>query len=681
MDSSRLLQMADHVRGKRSPITCALKCDNQCLGETCNTSSNGYFRDIAATAVSRRGILAGTTGAVALLGASRMDVQPAAATPLAERAARKGAKSPLVFDAIKPVDKTFDNMTVPEGFTWKPVIKWGDPLFADSPAFDMDKQSAKAQRRQFGYNNDYTEILDIPGTNGRRAVMFVNHEYTNENIMFPPTMPVEEQREIGLAAHGLTVVELQRDNVNKPFSYVKGARLNRRFLNDTPYRLTGPAAGSDLLKTKDDPTGTKVLGTFGNCSGGMTPWGTLLSGEENFHGYFVGEGTSATDKRYGITSKSTVRGWENTDPRFDTRNEGYKNETNRFGWIVEVDPFDPTSTPKKHTAMGRFKHEGANVIIAESGHVVAYSGDDEKFDYLYKFVSRKKYRKHDRRHNLTLLEEGDLYVAKFSGNSPASEIDGKATLPSDGEFDGTGRWLPLTKDGQSMVEGMSLEEVLVYTRLAADKVGATKMDRCEDVQPSLKTGRVYVACTNNSDRGKAGKAGADETNPRNENRDGHIVEIDELGDQTSHKFAWNLLLVCGDPATDENTYFGGFPREQVSPISCPDNLAFDSVGNLWISTDGAPDGIGYADGLFKVTLSGAERGRVQQFLAVPRDAETCGPIVRDQERTVFVSVQHPGEEGKWGAHNSFFPDFNNTLPRPTVVQVYPKPGKGKRRGW
>lgn len=679
MDSRRLLPMIDHVRGKRSAVTCALKCDNQCLGETCNTTDNDYFRDIASAAVSRRGVLAGSAGAVALFGASRADFAVAAPAGLPEgrRNRRRGNKSPLSFDPIAPVDHTVDELNVPAGYEWKPVIRWGDPLFDDAPAFDANKQTAKAARRQFGYNNDYTEIQEIPGSNGRRAVMFVNHEYTNENIMFPEDMPIEAKRELGMINHGLSVVELERKNPASPYSYVKGARLNRRIVIDDAYRVTGPAAGSDLLKTKADPSGTKVLGTLGNCSGGLTPWGTLLSGEENFHSYFVGEGTSPENKRYGITSKATARGWEHSDPRFDTRNEGFENETNRFGWIVEVDPFDPTSTPRKHTALGRFKHEGANVIIAQDGHVVAYSGDDEKFDYLYKFVSKRKYRKDDRRHNMRLLEEGDLYVAKFTGNSPAAEIDGTGALPTDGAFDGTGRWLPLVKDGQSMVEGMSVEQVLVYTRLAADQLGATKMDRCEDVQPSLKTGRVYVACTNNSDRAKPGKAGVDETNPRAENRDGHIVEIDELGSQTSTRFAWNLLLVCGDPATDENTYFAGYPREHVSPISCPDNLAFDSVGNLWISTDGAPDGIGYNDGLFRVTLEGRDRGRVDQFLSVPTEAETCGPIVRDKEQTVFVSVQHPGEDGSFAEQHSQFPDYDKSLPRPSVVQVYKK-GSARR---
>jgi len=679
-----LLPMLGHTKGKRSPVTCALKCDNACSGEVCNTSSNSYFRDIASATMSRRTALGfGAAGALAVAfgGALTSPETAVASGPGLSPAAKNGyGASKLKFTAIAPVDAAVDAFTVPEGFTWQPVIRWGDPIFNDAPDFDVDNQSAAAQARQFGYNNDYTDILELPGSKGRRAVLFANHEYTNETIMFPASMPAADVRKVGAAAHGLTVVELERKNKNAPWSYVKGAGLNRRYLNDTAYELTGPVAGSTLVQTKADPSGRTIKGTLGNCSGGTTPWGTILSGEENFNGYFVAPGTSAEDKRYGLTNKPTARQWELDDPRFDIRNPESANEANRFGWIVEVDPFDPTSTPKKHSSLGRFKHEGANVIVAESGHVVAYSGDDERFDYLYKFVSKEKYREGDRKHNMTLLSAGDLYVARFTGSSPASEITGTGTVPADGGFDGTGEWLPLVVGGESKVPDMTVEEVLVYTRLAADRVGPTKMDRCEDVQPSLHTGKVYVACTNNSDRGKIGKEGATEVNPRNENRDGHIVEIIETGDQTSTEFTWNLLMVCGDPAQGDVTYFSGYPVDKVSPISCPDNLAFDSVGNLWISTDGAPSGIKKADGLFKVTLDGAERGRVEQFLAVPRDGETCGPIIHDQERTVFVSVQHPGEDGTFDAQLSFFPDYvpagttpargQTRAPRPSVVQVF-----------
>lgn len=691
------LLMKDSVRGKRSAVTCALKCASQCAFGPCNHSDNETFRDIASAALTRRGVLGGSTAALAIaLGGTQGALADGNGKgkghghgkgkgkghdkghDKGKGKGKSGALAPngtkLRFEAISPVDAEVDEFTVPEGFAWHPIIRWGDPLFDDAPEFDWDAQSAEAQRLQFGYNNDYTEIQEIPGSHGKRAVMFVNHEYTNEPIMLPPTTDAEDATMIGMAAHGLSVVELERKNKNFPYRYVRGAELNRRIHLDDDYALTGPAAGSDLLKTVDDPEGRTVLGTLGNCAGGLTPWGTLLSGEENFHSYFRSAGTSEAEQRYGLADRATARGWENVEERFDARTEGYENEPNRFGYIVEVDPWDPTSTPKKHTSLGRFKHEGANVIVAEDGRVVAYSGDDEKFDYLYKFVSRDCYIEGDREHNMTLLENGDLYVARFTGDSPAAEIDGSGELPADGEFDGTGEWLPLVLDGESAVPGFTVEEVLVHTRLAADAVGPTKMDRCEDVEPSLHTRRVYVACTNNSDRGTDGKAGADEANPRTENRDGHVVEIDEQGDQTSTTFAWNLLLVCGDPAQGDVTYFGGFPAEKVSPISCPDNLAFDAVGNLWISTDGQPSGIGFNDGLFRVTLNGEARGRVEQFLSVPRDGETCGPIIRDEDRSAFVSVQHPGEDGEWGAQRSYFPDYDGRGPKPTVVQVLPAKG-------
>lgn len=674
------LPMVGHVRGKRSAVTCHLKCGDACAKGVCNTSSNSYFRDIVDAQISRRSVLGmGLAGAAAIvLGPTLLGGERALAAAAGQEAV--GESGAFGFVPIAPVAYTVDEFTVPEGFDWAPILRWGDPLFADSPAFDLLNQTADAQARQFGYNVDYTDIIRTSATT---AILFVNHEYTNENIMFPAEQlsnELDRVRGVGLKAHGLSVVELTRADENSPWEPSVGAPLNRRFLDDTTYAFTGPAAGNELLRTVASVDGLTARGTFGNCSGGTTPWGTILSGEENFNGYFHTPGVSEADLRYGLADEETVRGWEAIDPRFDARNEDYANEPNHFGWIVEVDPIDPNSTPRKHTAMGRFKHEGANVILSADGHAVAYMGDDERFDYLYKFVSRDTAIDGDRAHNLTLLENGDLYVAQFSGDSPASEIDGSGALPADGGFGGAGQWIPLTQGGESVVDGMSTAEVLIHTRLAADKVGATKMDRPEDVEPNPLTGRVYVACTNNSDRGTDGKAPADETNPRTENRDGHVVEITEDGgSQTATRFTWTLLLVAGDPAQNSSTYFSGFPIDQVSPISCPDNLAFDSQGNLWISTDGQPSTIGYNDGLFRVALEGPERGRVEQFLSVPRDAETCGPVIHDDEHHVFVSVQHPGEEGTFEAPNSLFPDAMRGAPlggavhapRPTVIQVFP----------
>lgn len=699
-----LLPMLGHVNGKRSPLTCELKCGSQCLNPDCNTSSNEYGHDVISAALSRRAALG-----VGLAGAMTVGVVAATTTkPAAANYAQWGQGSKrLDFTPIKPVDMSVDDLNVPAGYDWSPIIRWGDPLFYDSPEFDPQNQTPEAQAKQFGFNSDYLDIM--PDANGLTGVLVNNHEYTNENTMFPTGSAEKDLTRVvrtAMQAHGMSVVEIARTAVGEPWTYVRGGARNRRITLTTPFVVDGPAAGSDLLKTKDDPTGRRVLGTQNNCAGGVTPWGTVLSGEENIHQYFVTSGTPE-EKRYGFPTTMPSRRWPEVEPRFDARTEGYRNEPNRFGWIVEIDPQNPNSAPVKHTALGRFKHEGANVHVGQDGTVVAYSGDDEKFEYIYKFVSSRKYKAGDKKHNMQLLSDGDLYVAKLRGNSPAAQITGDGTLPVDGRFDGAGEWLPLITGGKSRIKGMSVAEVLVYTRLAADKAGATKMDRPEDVEPNPHTGKVYVALTNNSDRGKPGKAGVDEANPRTGNRDGYVLEFTERRNRPdATRFDWNLLLVCGDPTKDSGTYFGGFPKENVSPISCPDNVAFDKAGNLWISTDGAPSKIGYNDGLFKVGLTGSERGNVQQFLSVPQDAETCGPVIHDQEAMVYVAVQHPGEDGTFEEPRSYFPDYvvptrqgngEFSIPRPSVVQIFrinrddqpefpggvtdqpTKPGKGKGR--
>jgi secreted PhoX family phosphatase len=674
------LPMAGHTKGKRSPVTCQLKCGNACARGVCNQTDNDYFKDIVGVALSRRSVLLGAgAGALALTFAA-FD-SPFGGTPAAH-AAMPGLK----FTAIPPVDASVDDFVVPSGYQWAPIIRWGDPILPGAPEFDIDNQTPEAQALQYGYNNDYLDIIELQGRGGRHGLLITNHEYTNPVIMFPPAENEAErlqQLRITMAAHGMAVVELEREKKGRPWTYLRSSDYNRRVTASTPFRLTGPAAGHDLMKTQDDPAGTTALGTFGNCAGGTTPWGTVLSGEENFNNYFRSPGTTPGQKRYGLSTSASTYGWEALEPRFDAvANPGYANEPNRFGYIVEIDPLDPTSTPVKHTAMGRMKHEGANVTVAPDGRVVAYMGDDERFDYLYKFVSHKSFRKGNsekaRAHNKTILESGDLYVARFSGNSPAAEITGDGALPADGAFDGSGQWIPLTLNGASVVPGFTVEEVLVHTRLAADAVGATKMDRPEDVEPHPTSGKVYVACTNNTQRGMLGKAGVDEVNPKTINRDGHVIEITEArNDATATSFGWSILLVCGDPAVSGSAYFAGFPVDQVSPISCPDNVAFDKAGNLWISTDGQPGTMGYNDGLFRVGLEGANRGRVDQFLAVPCEAETCGPVIRDDERMVYVAVQHPGEDGSFANQHSYFPDYTavngNGLvaaPRPSVVQVW-----------
>src|SRR5699024_10664586 len=382
-----------------------------------------------------------------------------------------------------------DSFDVPQGYTWTPILRWGDPLLEDSPEFDIEDQSAQAQRTQFGYNNDFLAIL--PTGEENRAVLYCNHEYVNPELMFPAdgSLDAGQRHAIEMAAHGGSVVHLQRASATEPWQYVRGGELNRRITATTPKTLTGPAAGSRWVVTEEDSSGRQVRGMMANCAGGTTPWGTILSGEENFHGYFRAEGAGESERRYGLTNEETTLGWESIDPRFDARTSGYRNEPNRYGYVVEIDPQDPQSTPVKHTALGRFKHEGATIALAPAGQAVAYMGDDEAFDYLYKFVSAGTYREEDREHNKTQLTEGSLYVARFQGNSAPEQIDGSGDVPEDGSYDGRGTWIPLVRDGESAVPGMSAAEVLVFTRLAADEVGATKMDRCEDGEPTPHTGR------------------------------------------------------------------------------------------------------------------------------------------------------------------------------------------------
>ena len=665
--------------GSRSALTCRMRCNDACSRSMPNRSDNEEFATVAARALARRSVLKGAAAASSTLAISGLLPSAAAA---AGTAPRFGAGT-LDFTPVPP--NTRDNVIVPRGYDYDVVVRWGDRILPDAPRFDVYDQSAKAQAGQFGYNCDYVGVLAHPDYRNRR-LMVVNHEYTDEYIMFPAGEYSEnQQRRIAMQAHGMSVLEIERRNSEGSWKRVapRRTKLNRRVTVTTPMRLTGPAAGNRRLQTSADPTGRRVLGTLNNCAGGITPWGTVLSGEENFDGYF--EASGALDDRYqesylryGLTEDGVTvegeRGWGSIDSRFDLTVE--PREPFRFGWIVELDPSDPTSTPRKRTMLGRMKHEGANIKITADGRVTAYMGDDERGEYIYKFVSKRTFRagagEAAHAHNMSLLDEGTLYVARFNG-------DGE----DDGEYDGRGVWLPVTSDTESFVPGMSVAEVLIDTRIAADKLNPTRMDRPEDIQNNPVNGRIYCALTNNSERGT--KFQPDEANPLTSsqtresldapletepgNRNGYILEIDEARDDASaRRFSWNLFLVCGDPNAPE-TYFAGFDKDLVSPISCPDNVTFDSAGNLWISTDG--NSLGSHDGIFAVPVKGQERGRVQQFLTVPTGAEASGPLVSKDGKTVFAAVQHPGEtdDATFENPSSTWP-HTDRFPRPSVICAY-----------
>ena len=669
-------------KSSRARITCRYKCGDACAHEVPNRSDGEYFGDIVRAAMTRRGMLKGSAVAVLAVGADSVLVACDSESPSGPDE-WEVAEAPVGTKFTPVMPNKDDAVVIPDGYEQAVVIRWGDPLFADVPAFDFDNQTPQAQERQFGFNNDFAALLPVEGQ-PNAFLLVCNHEYTTEPFMFKnydAENPTLIQFQTAVTAHGLSVVQVKGQPDSGRLTPEFGP-YNRRITANSEFVVTGPAAGSDLLKTSVDPTGTRVIGTLNNCSGGVTPWGTILSGEENFNQYFgnldrVADST-ARDRlaRYGFAEGASERKWETFDRRFDLAQE--PNEANRFGYIVELNPWDATSVPIKHTALGRVKHEAATIYVTADGTVVAYTGDDERFDYFYKFVSSRKIQpgpgQSSMLHNLTILDAGTLYVAKLTGNQP-DKIDGSGKLPSDNGFTGTGVWIPILRTGEdgrgeSLVDGMTADEVAVFTRLAGDEVGATKMDRPEDIEPNPRSGKVYVALTNNDKRGVDGKPVADEPNPRNANKNGQVLEIDD--DHAGTEFTWSLLLVCGDPGAAD-TYFGGFDKTKVSPISCPDNLAFDDVGNLWIATDG--NALKSNDGLFSVVLDGPNRGETRQFLTVPHGAETCGPIV--SESRVTVCVQHPGELDDASADNpvSHWPDGGDSQPRPAVVAVWKSGGR------
>jgi uncharacterized protein len=636
-----------------------------------NLTDNLTMGEIIAARFSRRGFLKGSL-AVSAIAAT---VSPIAL--ITADNARASGTSAFKFNEVEAgVD---DKHYVAEGYDADILLRWGDGLFSDAPEFDPTKQTADAQRRQFGYNGDYIGYIPLDGSS-EHGLLVVNHEYTNPHLMFPGLVTVAEgeikqeplskdQVDVEIAAHGMSVAEIQK--VDGKWLLVKDGKFNRRITADTEMLITGPAAGSDRLKTSADATGTKVLGTVNNCAGGTTPWGTVLSGEENFHGYFGGElpanhPEAASYERLGIPEGTYE--WANFYDRFDVSKE--PNEPNRFGWMVEIDPMDPNSVPKKRTALGRMKHEGAESIVAKDGRIVLYQGDDERFDYVYKFVTAGKFNADDRSANMDLLDEGTLYVAKFAE-------------------DGSVTWMPLVF-GQGLLTAEngfnSQADVAIDTRRAADLLGATKMDRPEDIQPNGVNGKVYVMLTNNT---KRSAEQVDAVNPRAENAFGHIIEIAEAdGDFAATTGKWEILVKCGDPAVAEVGATFSTETTKNGWFGMPDNCAIDNAGRLWVSTDGnSPKATGRTDGLWAVDTEGEARATSRLFFRVPVGAEMCGPIFTPNDENLFLAVQHPADGGEdwepFGRPSYYedlstrWPDFNDSMPvRPSVV-VITKQGGGK----
>lgn len=609
------------------------------------------FNDVLTIRLTRRGLIQRGVGigSVLSLGAcASFDVDTA-------------ATGPTFNEITRGMDETHH---IPYEYEAQVLIRWGDAIFPDSPAFDAAQQSADKQRRQFGYNNDFIGYWPLPAERGfdERALLCINHEYTSTRLMFPGltsnngpdiTRAISETE---LAAHGGSIVEVVRRGGT--WAVRTDSRFNRRITGDTPMEITGPAAGDVRMRTAADPSGRRVLGTLNNCAGGMTPWGTYLMSEENINGCFGGRlpdghAEAANHIRMGVPGGWW--GWWRHIPRFDVSQEPH--EPNRFGWMVEVDILDPTSMPHKRTALGRFKHEGGESVIAPDGRVVVYSGDDQRFEYAYKFVSNKAWRRNDRAWNMGLLDDGILYAARF-------------------EADGVVHWLPLVFGQGPLTPAngfASQADVLIETRRAADLLGATPMDRPEDFEPSPKTGRAYLTLTNNSER-KPEQVNA--ANPRANNRTGHIIEIIEPGgDFAATTSRWEMLVVCGDPAKDGASWNPA--TSEHGWFGSPDNVAIDPMGNLWVSTDGNDD-TGAADGLWSVGTHGETRAQGRAFFRAPAGAEVCGPRFSEDGATLFLAVQHPGdtEGATYAAPGTRWPDFKpDAPPRPSVLAIRKKDGR------
>jgi secreted PhoX family phosphatase len=632
-----------------------------------NPAPRETISELIGRRLSRRAALLG-------LGAATLaDRLLAAAGPATAQAAipMEGGPSSLTFQEV--THRMSQRDAVAEGYEIQTVIRWGDPVLPEAPAWNPAAQTPEAQAGQFGYNNDFLDFRPLPqgSNNSEHGLLVVNHEYTDTQLMFPGIgagrsgrlRATAAQSRIEWLAHGMSVVEIRRQDGS--WSVVPNSRYARRITAETEMRVGGPAAGHELMRTSADPTGTRVRGTLNNCAGGTTPWGTVLSAEENFNQYFGGEAARSgagaeAYRRYGIVPAATY-GWSRFEDRFDLDKE--PNEPNRFGWIVEFDPYDPASMPVKRTALGRFKHEGATHAINPDGRVVFYSGDDERFDYVYKFVTARPWNPDDRAANRDLLDEGTLYVARFHD-------------------DGRVEWLPLVHGQEPLTEANGFRnqgDVLINTRRAADLLGATPMDRPEDVEPNPVTGRVYVLLTNNERRTAQQ---VNRANPRAANVHGHVIEIVPPGagtgrvDHAATEGRWEIFLMAGKPGYDAGARYHRATSDN-GWLSCPDNCAFDSKGRIWIATDGAPGAAGVADGLYAADTTGYGRALTRLFYQAPTGAEVCGPAFTPDSRTLFLAIQHPGDDpgSTFERPSTRWPDFRDGVPpRPAVIAIVRRDG-------
>jgi secreted PhoX family phosphatase len=667
---------------------------------------------------SRRALLGGLAG-LPLLNLAACATQPAAGAPT-------GAGS---FDSIPPTNA--DTVSPPPGYRWRKLIAWGDALFENMPEQpNLDTMTRTDQERRFGQNNDMLALFAAnyafpPPTDQDHLILCANNESVSLELAYPslahPQNVTPAQVEALIAAIGVSIVELRRDSAGwrSVRSRAPGDGFNRRITAFTPVRFSGAAArhpwivaaGEIVNAAEPDrsngraPADAVRCGTTANCAGGLTPWGTYLTAEENFDGLFFGRDADIDARRlaepaYALDSTSFgyPGGGGSIAPlaprQFRIAENPYG--PSLYGWVTEIDPYDPHSTPKKRTSLGRKKNECATTALTADGRVAVYTGDDQRDEHVYKFVTRGRFDPNDRAANMDLLDEGQLYCAQFLEN-------------------GEGRWLPISvaaanaaaEAAGSPIRFADEADVLMRVRDAARLMGATPMDRPEDVEAVRDgawrgLGPVLIACTNNSERG-FGRPG----NPRREsdrpdtaqsNLAGHIVRIDEAGgDCGAEHFHWDVFAMGGDPDAEAltaeirgggarayvSTKVGGVSKNAGARFACPDNMFIDSTHRVWITTDGSDSVFGDCNDCILTAPLNAEGPRpIKRFMAGPVGAEVTGPLMAPDERAFFCSIQHPGantvagvdySQLRWAEQPqkppSSFPDGGDSWPRSAVVVI------------
>ncbi|MCW5650775.1 MAG: PhoX family phosphatase [Ramlibacter sp.] len=577
--------------------------------------------------------------------------------------AAAGGPPPLGFTAVPPAAD--DTLRVPPEYEARVLYRWGEPtgLAGAVPPWRADgSASAADQAMQAGMHHDGMHFFPL-GRDSRHGLLVLNHEYTDEGLLHPAGVArsLETTRK-SQHAMGVSVIEVVLGPAG--WEQVRPSRYARRIHGNTPMRISGPAAGAPAMRTAANPAGDQVLGTFANCAMGVTPWGTYLTCEENVHGYFGGPGRPGADhprslRRYGVGPGGQWIDWWRHDARFDVTQ--HPNEAHRFGWVVEIDPMDPTATPVKRTALGRKAQESATCTRTRDGRVAVYMGDDARFEYIYKFVSRDPVRPGGYAANRDLLDHGTLYVARF-------------------DEAGRGQWLELSvgRAGLEPAAGFASQaDVLIDARSAADAVSATPMDRPEWIAVHPGTGDVYVTLTNNSQRGEPGKPPVDAANPRARNRYGHILRWREAGgDAAATQFEWDLFALAGDPAVPGAGT--RYPAPGADAFGSPDGLHFDSGGLLWIQTDVSGPAMHHGDmtalGNNQMLCADPATGRIKRFLTGPRGCEVTGCVVTPDRRTLFVNIQHPGETRDDGGSQGHWPDGGHAPPRSATVVVRRRDG-------